>query len=421
MAKTSDFFDRLIDRLDRLDPSSVQNYMLKLVRERGLFSTIFQTIHEGILIIDRQLRVQFANAAATDMLGLPELTQGRDAHKISRYLRDLNWDRLMSQDPREWERAARQEIEVVYPQHRILQFYLLPYQNEFDQDQELGMAIILLYDVTDLREQATHELESERLNAITMLAAGVAHEIGNPLNSLNLHLHLLDRLLRRQPASTDLTEAREMVATATQEVRRLDGIISQYLKAIRPAPLDVQSVQLTAVMDDTLRLLHREIEDRGVSIACDWPTEVPEIMGDANQLKQVFYNLIRNAIQAMPDGGKLRLSITLNDQVLAVGVHDTGRGISPEALGKLFTPYYTTKPDGTGLGLVIVARILRAHGAQMGVESEVNRGTTFTLRFPRRDRRTRLLTGHEAPVLPALATPPPPAADHAEPPPSAHR
>ncbi len=407
MVKTSEFFDRLIERLDRLDPTSIQGYVLRLVREKGLLEAIFHTIREGVLILDRDLRIHYVNAAAIEMLGLPPDIREREPQRISRYLRDLDWRRLVACDPAEWTRVARQELEVFYPHHRFLQFYLVPYHNEVDLDSELGMVTLILHDVTDMRVRAEKTIEAERLNAITMLAAGVAHEIGNPLNGLTIHLQLLARLFRDHPELAGQGEALELLQVANDEVRRLDSIITQFLKAVRPTPLEMAPLKLPDLLSETLRLMKDEIESRGVAVECTWSDDLPRVMGDSTQLKQACYNLMRNAVQAMSAGGKLTISVEAHHDHLALQFRDTGKGITAKEMGNLFNPFYTTKAGGTGLGLVIVERIVRDHGATLGVESEPGQGAVFTIRFPLRDRQVRLLDFHPEPAAaaPAGATP----------------
>ena len=397
MAKSSEFFDRLVERLDRLDPTSVQGYMLKLLRERGLLTTIFQSIHEGVVIIDRELHISFANNAAEQLLGLPAEVRERETVRIDRHLRDVDWTRLMSQDPSEWERVARQEIEVFYPTHRYLQFYVLPYKSDDDAHSgELGMAILILRDVTELRQKTEDTIETERLDAITMLAAGVAHEIGNPLNSLTIHLKLLERQLAG--GRPDVEESVELLQVAQAEVKRLDGIIGQFLRAIRPTPPVMQSLNLAKVIGETVAFMKQEFEDRGVMVECSWDDVVPPIMGDPDQLNQCVYNIMRNALQAMPDGGDLQVELVATDQSLSVLFRDTGQGINAEQMSRIFNPYYTTKSTGTGLGLVIVERIVREHGGDLSVESDVGHGTLIRLSFPLQDRRTRLLDSPGDPI-----------------------
>ncbi|MFA4944319.1 MAG: ATP-binding protein [Lentisphaeria bacterium] len=394
------FLDRLIGRLDRLDPASVQAYVLRLVREKGFLETVFNTIKEGVVVIDHDLAIQYVNRAARSLLGLGEICAGE---RIDRYLREVNWRRVMTGDGGEWQRLAMQEIEVFYPVHRLLRFYLLPYRDVVPGSDRIPMAVLILHDVTELRQDAQKNLESQRVKAITMLAAGVAHEIGNPLNSLTIHLQLLDRRLRKAPVAA--AAAAELVGVALQEVQRLDDIVNNFLRAVRPVPPDLQPVALRELMQEALEFMRAEIEGRGVLVETLWPAQVPIILGDKAQLTQAFYNLLKNAIQAMPEGGLLRIAGEETDEFLELRFADSGKGIPAEVFPHLLEPYYTTRAGGSGLGLVIVDRIIRAHGGELGIETQPGEGTVFTLRLPLIHRRVRLLG---APAGEGAPRPPPP-------------
>ena len=393
MAKRPGFLDRIIDRLDRLDPSNVQASILRLVRERGFFETVFNTIREGVIVIDRSLKIHFANQAACDLLGLHEDFVGQRA---DRFLRDIEWGRLMDADPEQWYRTSLQEIRVNYPVPRYLSFYLVPYPDEEDAER-IPMAVVLLSDVTALREDTEKTIESKRVEAITSLAAGVAHEIGNPLNSLTIHLQLLKRTLGRASDDAVVSEAEELLDIAVQEVRRLDSITHNFLRAVRSAPPDMAPLSITSVLASAVGFMRREIEDRHVLVEATWPDRVPTILGDEAQLRRAFFNLIKNAIQAMPDGGVLRIACGERGDYLEIRFADTGRGISPRDMGRIMEPYYTTRGGGTGLGLMVVERVVRDHGGELAIDSQPGEGTVFTIRLPIRERQVQLLVDSAAP------------------------
>jgi two-component system, sporulation sensor kinase E len=140
-----------------------------------------------------------------------------------------------------------------------------------------------------------------------------------------------------------------------------------------------------------LRFQQSEFADRGLEVEAETPADLPAVMADRNQLKQVFFNITKNAMEAMQPGGRLRIKTRADDDDVYLLFGDTGSGIKPEDLVRLFQPYHTTKPGGTGLGLMIVQRIMREHGGQVGIESKEGVGTVVTLQFPRKDRRVRML------------------------------
>jgi len=219
----------------------------------------------------------------------------------------------------------------------------------------------------------------------------VAHDLGNPINSLTIHLQLIARKLKKLGASAEAESVAESVGVCREEVARLDGIITHFLEAIRPSPPDLAETNVEEVLAEVLRFQKREFADRGVAVEAETPAALPTVMADRNQLKQVFFNLTKNAMEAMQPGGRLKIKSRADDDSVYLLFGDSGSGIRKEDLVRLFQPYHTTKPGGHGLGLMIVQRIMRAHGGQVGVESREGRGTVVTLQFPRKDRRVRML------------------------------
>jgi len=383
--KTS-FLDKLIGRIDRVDPQSLQSFVLKLARERGFLETLFNTIQEGILVTDADGRITYFNHAAGELLGIhPERGTGEP---LSRYLRELDWDKIWSADGHEWQKVVSRELEVFYPRHRFLSFYIVPFADE-ERDLVTGMAIILR-DITETHQHTASAIESEKLSALTLLAAGVAHEIGNPLNSLNIHLQLLERDLKHLPEK-QARPLRENLRVAREEIARLDGIINQFLRAVRPTRPDLQRADINDVIRDTLALLDGEINDRQILVERELADHLPKLLLDSAQMKQAFYNVFRNALQAMSAGGILRIRTEAGDSAVVVTFSDTGHGIAPEQIGRIFEPYYTTKKQGSGLGLMIVQRIVREHGGTLEIDSHVDKGTTLRIRLPVHEKRMRLL------------------------------
>ncbi|OQC23835.1 MAG: Sporulation kinase E [Verrucomicrobia bacterium ADurb.Bin070] len=384
----SGFFDRLVARIDKLNPESLQAQMVRLAQERGFLETIFQTIHEGVVVIDNEGRLLYANHAAEKLAGFDYArTKGRS---IVRILRDWDWEHLLEVPASEsgWARMATREIEVSYPEHRFISVYAVPL-NE-DGWVEKGV-LVILRDVTRDRRQEATTLESERSNAIKLLAAGVAHEIGNPLNALNIHLQLLARELSGLPDGTREPLA-DLVGVARTEVERLDTIIRQFLRALRPTQPVLHPEQPTDVLQETLALLKTEFENRRISVSVDITETIPTVQLDRSQIKQVFFNLIKNALEAMPDSGTLRIVVSAGDVYVDIAFIDTGKGIAPEELQRIFEPYHTTKRTGTGLGLMIVQRIIDEHGGEIELSSKPGAGTCFKVRLPRSERRVRLLS-----------------------------
>ena len=394
MKSATGFLDRLIERMDRLDPASVQTYVLRLVREKGFLETIFNTIREGVVVIDKARRIRFLNTAAQALLGISEEAGNQ---RIDRYLREVDWGLLLNADPEQWQRVSLQEIEVFYPRHRFLNFYVVPVNNQ-GSDSAIPLAALLFHDITAAHEDTEKHVESRRVEAITMLAAGVAHELGNPLNSLNIHLQLLGRRLLEVKDEAVRREAQELLEVATHEVERLDGIVSNFLHAVRPQPPKLSPLEVRQVLEETLAFMEPEIGNRDIQVRAVFPDALPSVLGDADQLKQAFYNLIKNAAQAMQGGGQLQITCSIRPDFLDIRFADSGQGMNAAEMTRILAPYYTTKAEGTGLGLLIVERIVRGHGGELAIESDVGRGSVFIISLPLRERQVRLLQSRAEPV-----------------------
>lgn len=419
-ARKTSHLDRILGRLDDLDSSNLTILVQRLARDRALLEAVFNTIEEGIVVISAAGLVEYANAATSRLIGLSQADVGKVV--IWKVMPDLARSLKVARgsSPRLSPSAISRELEITYPEYRLVRLYLVPLETDDfhfsageagaqetqetqspppagqtahalpEEDAEQHFVMIMA-DVTEEKTSTEELIENERLSSIFDLAAGVAHEIGNPLNSINIHLQLLERQLAKIPAGPLADKLRHSLGVCTQEVKRLDDIIAHFLHAIRPQPLDVQEVLLMEVLTEVLTVLGEQLRDLKIRVDVQLHSELPPVMGDKNQIKQVFFNVVKNAMEAMDTGGSLSIGAHVDDEFVTLSFTDSGVGIAQEDLSKIFQPYYTSKRSGHGLGMMVCQRIMRAHGGQIGIDSREGSGTSVTLQFPQKQRRMRLL------------------------------
>lgn len=349
------FFKGVRKHIAKLDAEKLREQYRLVSDEFAHFETIFHALKEGVVVLDANGACVHENPAARRLLGMAvEDSLPTLAVPLGK--------------------TSRREIVLTYPDTRTLELQTVPMGDE---------TLLLLRDLTAEKARTEEELRAGATSAVRDLAAGVAHEIGNPLNALALNLQLLQRE----------TGDSETVKECLHQVERLDGIIRGFLTALRPSKPNLMPGSLADPLASCLKTLQRQFEDRRIRVTLDAPAALPPVALDKDQFEQVFFNLVKNALEAMSDGGTLEVDVGSDDNDVYVTIRDSGKGMSPDQLAHLFEPYRTTKEHGTGLGLMVSARIVRDHGGTIAAESETGEGTAFTVRLPRLERRIRELKG----------------------------
>jgi len=331
-----------------------------------LMQGILSSMSSGVVLLDRDGRVKLINRPGAVLLGRTagELL-GRKLAEAVPETHGFFIGRI----------GGYEEITVHALETRIpLGFTASPYASG-DAGQE-GI-IVVFQDLTELKALQGELLNRERFAAIGRVVAGVAHEIRNPLFGISAIGQIFERELKA-PAQQELCRA------LLAEAKRLNQLVEELLIYGRPMKLNREDADLRVLWEEVLELHRDELKQRGIKVTGDYAVRHPVAYFDPHQVRQVFLNVLRNAMEAMPAGGSIGITMLLADDFLVFQVTDTGAGIPKESLEHIFDLFFTTKPKGTGLGLAICRKILRDHGGDIAIDSVAGRGTTVTITLPYR-------------------------------------
>jgi len=377
---------RALRSLDRLDHDRLHSLVQDLVTDNELLEMVLSSIPGGVLVTSRDHRVIMINNPARRLLPLAasdpldmKAWEAIASANLSNYVRDaLEEDRG----------APMRDFPVLHrDRNLVLSCGVLAL---VDRGRIMG-SMIYIEDVTEVRAEEARLKRAEGLASLTTMAAGVAHEIKNPLASMSIHLQLMRRQLAGDCASPD--ELRESLEILEEETERLNNIVSDYLIAVRPRNSNPVSANLNALITELVQFLRYEMEQARVRVMPILDESIPAIPLDEGAIKRALLNLVKNAIAAMPDGGELRLQTRMDGNDVQIIISDTGSGIPEEIQGRIFEPYFTTRDTGSGLGLTVVYKVVREHGGDLHMDSMPGRGTTFRISIPVLQSERKLLSG----------------------------
>jgi two-component system NtrC family sensor kinase len=356
--------------------------------ERAHLASLAESMADGVVLIDASLRVTSLNQTAAEQLaGLSGEPVAAGSSLADTALAEIAGEALSSQ-----KRTTGRELTVEHAAsgRRYLTAIAAPLANS----PEGSAAVVVLRDVTEERLMQERLLQSEKMVSVGQLVSGVAHELNNPLTGIMGFSQLL--------LARDLDEAtRRDIDTIYAEAERAAKIVQNLLSFARRRRADKEIVNLNVLLERVLELRNYDLRVKNIDVELDLDPKLPETMVDANQIQQVFLNVVINAEQAMlaeQDVGKLTVQTRKEGNNIRVTFHDTGPGMDAETLRRIFDPFFTTKDtgEGTGLGLTICYGIIEAHGGRIWAESQPGRGSTFTIDLP-------ILQGRESPVRPQEA------------------
>lgn len=349
--------------------------------------SILTSISSGVISADRRSVVVTANPAAAVILGraeeelvafpLAKVFAGHDELSRAAELVLSGWQGRATLET-EFSRGEEGKVAVAVR--------ITPHRSRGDT---VGV-VITLEDLTEVKNLTEQLLRADRLAGLGELVAGMAHEVRNPLGVIKASVQMLEQEMDADGGAAELTRV------MAQEIDRLDALVNALLDFGRPSESQFGDVDPGRVLDEVVLLTRQYAGQQQVAVSTNYAEDLPAIWADEDRLKQVFVNLISNAIQAMPGGGGLTLSAATEDGFLRISLADTGMGVAAEVKERIFDPFYTTRAEGSGLGLAIVHRIIDAHNGYITVESKVGAGSTFTVGLPLAAVRTTVREREDA-------------------------
>jgi PAS domain S-box-containing protein len=379
----SRFFQKAIERLNRLDPMQAGTLMRGLAGENDLLAMVLESMTDGIIVLDEVHAIRLINKAAERLLpfAADELTgravwQVVDDEQVAAFLRDtlIGSDHVLDGEfTLEGAHAATLEITIV----------------PLVRDRRIEGSLVHVDDITERRSEEARLRRAESLASMTTLAAGVAHEIRNPLTSMSIHLQLIQRSL--SGGQTVPAEIDESLNTMTEEIQRLNKIVVDFLFAVRPMNSELREGDINDVLGPLLAFLRPELSASGIQVVEKLATRLPPAQIDERLLREALLNIVKNAKAAMPVGGTLTVGTALAGERICVTLRDNGTGIPDDITDKIFEPYFTTREFGSGLGLTLTYKIIKEHAGDIEVTSKPGAGTTFRVCIPVSPRARRML------------------------------
>ena len=380
------FVERALKKFDKLDSDQIRTLLHGLADEHDRVAAVLDSLNDGLMVADNEHRLVLYNKAAERYIPITA-REGSDLalwdavgdEEISRFLeRTMVGQETVVDREFALERGSSP---------RILAFSVTP----LVRAREITGTIVHIEDVSERRGREARLRRAESLASLTTLAAGVAHEIKNPLGSIGIHMQLIQKALVAM-RDQQTVSVQEYVDVVNEEVERLNRIVVDFLFAVRPMNTTLEDRELNPVLRDLLDFVRYELDEAGVAIVEDLADDLPELRLDEKYVKQAVLNIVKNAISAMPNGGQLTVSTRRHGDEVVLRISDTGEGMSEDVLNKIFEPYFTTRDFGSGIGLTLVYKIVKEHMGDISVVSQEGKGSSFAILFPIPQREQHLLS-----------------------------
>lgn len=368
---------RALRKMHRMNDAQLRSFIQLIADEYALFDAMMDSLTNGVIILDSNHIIVKTNRAASRILGIP-LSENQE-RPLWLSISDTKLADFLHTVIENEEALTAEEFSIAADEgNQYIELSVVPLVKE----KKVRGTIITIEDITQRKREEINNRRLENLASLTNLAAAVAHEIKNPLAAISIHVQLLRKNLKLCAQEIN-TKAQKHLDVVQEEIERLNKIVVDFLFAVRPLQCEFAPVQINDLIQNLVSTFQEEFTAAGISFFSQLDDTVPAIQADERFLRQALMNILTNAKAAMlPGGGTVSIYTHCDQEKVYISISDTGKGIPPDVLHKIFEPYFTTKPDGSGLGLTMTYKVMKEHSGDIQVHSEVGKGTRFTLILP---------------------------------------
>jgi PAS domain S-box-containing protein len=384
----------------------MEDLLMQSSKEIDRLETVMDSLIRGVLVCDINHNLILANKAARRFLSIVSYEQARE--KVWAVIPEELVAEFLAQTLLSADNAEEREFDVeVNGLMRLLGISVMPVV----QDYQVSGSLILVDDITERRNREARIHQIENLASLTTLAAGVAHEIKNPLGSLSIHVQLIQKTLDAQEKlclsefqrtnnaecepSRYFQQIGRHLKIVNEEIDRLNRIVVDFLFAVRPMDVKLRRGNINALIEELAEFVSVELKESRIEMILNLTEGLSAVSFDEGLMKQALLNLINNAAAAMGGGGNLTITTGETEGDITISIADTGTGIPEENLAKIFEPYFTTKGTGSGLGLTLVFKIIKEHPGEISVRSRMGEGSVFIITLPKPQVKQRLIAYEE--------------------------
>ena len=381
MNRANQFFDKFLKSFDKVSDNEKKRIFERLSDLCYSQNTIIENLEEGIISIDINGIIQGINKKACFLFSIPRNCENEP---LSKYLSDSETGKIILELIKENDSDTK--LLKDDDNKRILQINIFP----LGESGRIIGTLIKAFDITQTYENSQKLKRAEQLASLTTLAAGVAHEIKNPLGSISIYIQLIEKIIKKNidNSSQCFSELKDYCAIIKEEIGRLEDTINSFLFSVRKLELNLEETNINSLILSTIDFLKYEIENNNINMEIKFDRDNLIMRIDERYIKQSLINIIQNAIDSILEKSEknykkeIQIKLKTVDNFALIIIEDNGMGIKEELLPKIFEPYFTTKRHGTGLGLTNVARIIEAHNGNINIESEYGKGTKVMIKLP---------------------------------------